>query len=87
MALFKITCNEAAEICDKSQYNESTLFEKIKLMIHFIRCKTCRIYTKYNNKLSILIKGNKASIGQKKQNCLTEKDKKQLKLALEKRIL
>lgn len=50
-----IPCNEANHVCDKSQYKEATLWEKIKLNIHLIYCTVCRKYTKNNAKLTKLI--------------------------------
>lgn len=47
-----IPCNEANHICDKSQYKESSFFERIKLNIHLLYCKSCRKYTKNNIKLT-----------------------------------
>jgi hypothetical protein len=50
-----ISCNEANHNCDKSQYNEASLWEKIKLNIHLIYCKACRKYSKNNSKLTQVI--------------------------------
>ena len=36
MAKFKITCDEATTICDKSQYGKATILEIIKLKFHFL---------------------------------------------------
>jgi predicted anti-sigma-YlaC factor YlaD len=47
-----ISCNEANHNCDKSQYNEATLWEKFKLNIHLIYCRACRKYSKNNSKLT-----------------------------------
>ena len=44
-----ITCDEATTICDKSQYGEASLSEKIQLNIHLFMCKYCKKYTKHNN--------------------------------------
>lgn len=51
-----IPCEEANQTCDKSQYNEVDLWDKIRLSIHLILCKACRKYTKNNSKLSRIIK-------------------------------
>lgn len=48
----KLTCDEASTICDKSQYGESTSWEKIKLNIHLFLCKKCGLYTKQNKVMS-----------------------------------
>tara|TARA_B100000508_G_C11352024_1_gene224432 strand:- start:261 stop:509 length:249 start_codon:yes stop_codon:yes gene_type:complete len=44
----KITCDEATTICDKNQYSEAGLLEKIKLMFHIVLCKKCGRYSKHN---------------------------------------
>ncbi|RMA57126.1 hypothetical protein BXY75_3009 [Ulvibacter antarcticus] len=51
MSLF-MKCEEANTICDKTQYKEATLWEKIKLNIHLIWCSFCRKYTRSNAKLT-----------------------------------
>lgn len=53
---FMIPCNEANHVCDKTQYKEATLWEKIKLNLHLLYCRACREYTKYNTKLTKSIK-------------------------------
>ena len=50
-----IPCEEANHVCDKSQYKEATLWEKIKLNIHLIYCRACRKYTAKNTKLTKLM--------------------------------
>ena len=50
------SCDEANHTCDKTQYNEASLWGKIKLNIHLIYCRACREYTKNNAKLTKLIK-------------------------------
>ena len=49
---FMINCDEATAICDKSQYGEASLSEKISLNIHLIICKYCKQYTKQNGLMS-----------------------------------
>jgi predicted metal-binding protein len=44
-----ITCEKAAQICDKAQYNEATLFEKLKLNLHLFICKACTKHAKKNS--------------------------------------
>lgn len=46
---FIINCNEATTICNKNQYGEASLTDKIKLNFHFLMCKFCMNYTKQNN--------------------------------------
>ena len=50
-----IPCDEANHVCDKTQYKEATLWEKIKLNIHLIYCNMCRKYTKRNARLTKLV--------------------------------
>ena len=77
-----ITCDEATTICDKSQYKETSLFEKIQLNLHFLRCKICRLYTKQNTRMSGLFK-IKSLDCKDKINCMSSADKKVLKKQLE----
>lgn len=75
-----IPCEEANHVCDKSQYKESTLWEKIKLNIHLLYCSACRNYTKNNVKLTKIINGNK------KVEPIAANDKEKLKSAFEKEL-
>jgi len=50
-----IPCEEANHVCDKTQYKEATLWEKIKLNIHLMYCNACRKYTKRNTKLTKVV--------------------------------
>ena len=50
-----VSCDKATHTCDKSQYKEASLWEKIKLNIHLIYCKACRKYSANNAKLTKLI--------------------------------
>ena len=77
-----INCNEAAMICNKSQYNEASFFEKIKLNFHFLSCKICRLYTKQNTKMTDLFKANSKEC-KSKTNCMSDADKEKLKKQLE----
>ncbi len=49
---FFINCNEATAICNKNQYKEASLWEKIKLIIHLFICKACGQYSKQNTTLT-----------------------------------
>ncbi|TXD73762.1 hypothetical protein ESU54_04630 [Aequorivita antarctica] len=53
---FFLKCNEAAHVCDKSQYNEASFFEKFKLKMHILMCVLCRRHVKRNIKLTKTIK-------------------------------
>lgn len=51
-----ISCKEAANCCDKAQYEEASALQRLKLMVHLFICKTCRKYSSNNAKLTGLIK-------------------------------
>ena len=81
MSKFKITCDQATTICDKSQYGKVTLREILLLRIHFIRCKFCALYTKQNNRMSRILKANSSS----NVICsMTQKEKEAIRAAFEK---
>jgi hypothetical protein len=71
------SCEKAAIICNKAQYNEATLVEKIKLKLHIFICQKCSRFSKKNGELTHLC--NKARL----EN-LSEKDKQDLKEVLSK---
>lgn len=79
----KITCDDATTICDKNQYGEATVLEKIKLQIHFIKCKICRLYTKQNNLLSKAYH-KKANDSELHTLCMSKKEKEAMKEELDK---
>lgn len=81
----KITCDQATTICDKTQYGESTILERVKLQLHFLGCGLCRLYTKQNIMLSKIYK-RKAKIERKNNNhiCLSQEEKDLLREELKK---
>ena len=72
-------CDEANHVCDKSQYKEASLLEKIKLNFHLIYCKACRGYSKNNAKLTKRIEDSELE-------CLDPKCKEDMKKDLEKAL-
>lgn len=79
---FMIPCNEANHVCDKAQYKEASLWEKIKLNIHLIYCKACRKYTKNNSKLtSVIKKSNVQYLDKKYKESMKEELNKAIKEA------
>ena len=72
-----ISCEEATIICNKTQYKEASLLEKLKLRLHIIVCKTCGKYVKKNTRLTDLC--NKAPL-----NSLTQAEKETIKERLAK---
>lgn len=71
-----IACDDANIICDKTQYKEASLWEKIKLNLHLIYCKACRKYTKRNKALTKAIKESEVV-------CIDEAYKKDMKARFE----
>jgi predicted anti-sigma-YlaC factor YlaD len=70
-----ISCDKATHTCDKTQYDEASLWEKIKLNIHLLICKACRKYSSNNGKLTKLI--HKSDV-----ECLNATEKERLKVNL-----
>ncbi|MEH6407099.1 MAG: hypothetical protein V7767_07450 [Leeuwenhoekiella sp.] len=70
-----VDCKKAGQVCDKSQYREARLREKVGLIVHLVYCNTCRKYSKRNNKLTKIINSPKV---QK----MPEEDKKILRQRL-----
>ncbi|APG61129.1 hypothetical protein [Christiangramia salexigens] len=54
--LFNIDCSEAANCCNKSQYEEANMYEKMQLLFHLAFCKTCRKFSAQNKKLTQSLK-------------------------------
>ena len=81
----EITCDEATTICDKNQYGEATFMDKLKLNIHFLKCKICSLYTKQNTLLTKVYK-SKAKSDQKHTAslCMSNEEKEKLRKELEK---
>lgn len=75
---FFLKCNEAAHVCDKSQYKEVGFWDKISLRVHLIMCQLCRDYSKKNVKLTETI--NSADI---KTLCSEEKHRLKTRLKQE----
>ncbi|NEW78222.1 MAG: hypothetical protein GZ086_02110 [Gelidibacter sp.] len=75
----KITCDEATEICDKNQYKEASLWEKMKLGIHLFLCKKCGLYAKQNKVMSVCLQKLKEveshkgqHLNQDEMNCMAQ---------------
>ena len=79
-----LTCDEATAICDKNQYGEASISEKISLTFHLLICKYCKKYTKQNNLMTRLF-------GQFLTHCdetheLSEEDKTEIEKNLQKEL-
>lgn len=51
-----MSCDQAANLCDKAQYSEAGPLERLRLKVHCTYCKTCRNYTKTNSSLTHLFR-------------------------------
>ena len=69
-----LTCDEASKICDKNQYGEARLFDKIRLIFHLIFCKNCRMYSKQNTILTSCYKKHQVKLNSE-ECCLKEEEK------------
>lgn len=67
-----ISCDKAAIICNKVQYKEATLIDKLKLRFHLAMCRTCSAFTKKNTEFTTLCE--KANL-----NSLSEQEKMTMK--------
>jgi len=74
-----LSCDEANHTCNKTQYNDATLWEKIKLNIHLLQCRVCREYTKNNAKLTKLMKRKSVKV-------MPDSEKNNLQNAFEKEL-
>lgn len=75
----KITCQEASNICNKSQYKEASFWDIVKLRIHLLYCKTCKQYSKKNSELTSMC--DRAGL-----TMLSKDDKERMKRDLEKKF-
>ncbi|SHJ16785.1 hypothetical protein [Aquimarina spongiae] len=74
-----VSCSDANHFCDKNQYKEASLWEKIRLSLHLIYCRACRKYSANNNKLSKLVKDPKViSMEQNVKNAMKERLKQKM---------
>ncbi|MFK7832979.1 MAG: hypothetical protein AB8B52_06865 [Winogradskyella sp.] len=66
-----ISCEEAKHLCDKSQYDEASAWEIIKLKIRLSYCRITQSYSSRNYKLSEAL--DKVDI-----NCLKTEERNKL---------
>ncbi|AIY12011.1 MULTISPECIES: hypothetical protein [Cellulophaga] len=74
-----ISCDKAAVICNKAQYDEATFYEKVKLKFHILICKACSVHSKKNTMLTSLC--DKAKLSN-----LSEKEKEEMKNKLKETV-
>ncbi len=78
---FKISCDQATTICDKSQYGKANLREILQLRMHFFSCKICRLYSKQNSLMSRIIKTMRA---EQTVCAMSKEQKERMRAAIEK---
>lgn len=83
---FMINCDEATTICDKSQYNEASFVEKLKLNFHLLMCKYCSLYSAQNKILTLLFK-TKSKECQHKTHVISSQEKETLKKKLKEQTI
>tara|TARA_R110001583_G_scaffold103863_3_gene251155 strand:- start:43422 stop:43670 length:249 start_codon:yes stop_codon:yes gene_type:complete len=81
----KLSCDEASKICDKNQYSEASLWEKIRLNFHLFLCKKCGQYSKQNTTLTKCYEIYK-DVENMKKNCLTKDEKIHIEKELKSRV-
>ena len=82
----KLSCDEATKICDKNQYGEASLWEKIKFNIHVFLCKKCGLYSKQNRIMTqcyekhiIFVNGKKAWLNKEEKTHLNKEVREKIK--------
>ncbi len=81
----KLSCDEATKICDKNQYGEASLWDKIRLSIHIFICEKCGLYSK-QNKIMTHCYEKHTDFEKEKKPCLNEEEKKYLNEKVKERI-
>ncbi len=71
-----ISCEEAAHICTKKQYKEASWSERFQLILHLVICKTCKVFSSKNTKLTTLCE-------QAQLHSLSQKEKQEMKRKLQ----
>ncbi|WP_350287121.1 hypothetical protein [uncultured Croceitalea sp.] len=74
-----ISCDEAADICNKKQYKEASWWQVQKLRFHILICKTCNLYSTKNTKFTSLCEKAKLQV-------ISNEDKEAMKKELEKKL-
>ncbi|WP_224483812.1 hypothetical protein [Robertkochia aurantiaca] len=69
-----INCKEAANICDKAQYNEAKSLEKLQLRLHILYCGICRSHSRKNAELTKLCSKAKLEVMNKESKDRLKKE-------------
>jgi hypothetical protein len=79
-----ISCEEATSICNKNQYGEASIWDKIRLSLHSLGCVHCKTYSAQNNILTKLMGNHTNSCSN--SGHLTDEDKFELEKTLNEKI-
>lgn len=81
----KISCEEAATLCTKSQYGKLSIVNLLKLNFHLFMCKVCGTYSKQNGILTKCIdehlkhsKNGHDKLSQEEKEVMVEEIKREL---------
>lgn len=74
-----ISCEEAADICNKKQYKEASWWQVKKLQFHILICKACNQFSTKNTKFTSLC--DKANL-----HVISEEEKENMKKEFEKQL-
>lgn len=85
MGKFKISCDEATTICDRNQYGEAKLIDKIKLSFHLVKCKICNCYSKQNNMMTKVYKDYSKNQCEKPK-CLSTEERQKIEEAVKEKM-
>ena len=73
----KISCEEAARLMDRQDFEKLSSKEKFSLFFHNSYCKVCRVYYKISKRFAFFMKSEREN-----PPCLSEKEKTALKKRL-----
>ncbi len=74
-----VSCDEAKQICDKTQYGEATGWERLKLGIRLSWCRFTKAYSKNNNKLTEVVEKSEV-------NCMKKDEREKVQKQFEKEL-
>ncbi len=81
----KISCDEATKICDKNQYGEASLWDKIRLNFHLFLCRKCGLYSKQNQVMTKCYEIHKDAKSNE-NHCLSKVEKQELETQIKARV-
>lgn len=70
-----ISCKDAAHLCQKKEYREASLMDRVRLRLHLSMCRVCSVFARKNRQLTLLL--NRARL-----TSLQDAEKEAMKKAL-----